>query len=124
MDELQNLISDKLQVWIPDDLQNLLPFEVILLISTTFIIFLIYVVLFIVLLFILGFIIDFLKKDKYDFKDYRRTSANTIGGGEEYFCNYWTWQRNKKKCCESRFKKNMEFCHIRERLGIKNINLL
>ncbi|KOS61019.1 hypothetical protein FJQ98_19785 [Lysinibacillus agricola] len=105
MDELQNLISDKLQVLIPDYLQNLLPFDVIILLISTLIKFLIYGVIFIVLLFTLGFIIDFLKKDKYVFKGYLRTLANTIGGGEEFVCNYWVWQRNKKKYYGSNFKK-------------------
>lgn len=46
---------------------------------------------------VLSYLRDYFKKDKYKIKLSYRTPANTIGGGEEYYETYWTWQKNKKK---------------------------
>ncbi|RMC49207.1 hypothetical protein [Lactobacillus sp. ESL0225] len=51
-------------------------------------------------IFLIGFIIDHntnYDRNKLSIKIKKRTVANTIGGGQEYYLRYWIWQRKKRK---------------------------
>ena len=59
------------------------------------------IVIGLIIVFLTGLVIDYLRKDKYTAKKNRyRSLENSIGGGEEYYYNYWAWQPNKKKFYE------------------------
>lgn len=55
-----------------------------------------------VFLFILLILLDYrsnYNSDKLGKKIKIRTSASSIGGGQEAFIRYWVWQRQKRKIC-------------------------
>ncbi|MCO6533770.1 hypothetical protein [Lactobacillus sp.] len=57
------------------------------------------VLIVLVLIVFIGFIIDHnttYDNSKLFRKIKKRTGANTIGGGQEYYLRYWVWQRKKR----------------------------
>lgn len=81
--------------------------------------FIINIIILIIVFIAISFLIDYLLKDKYNIKLNRRTPTNTIGGGEEYYKNFWVWQPYKKKRIIFALQNNLKHSDLYERKSRK-----
>lgn len=77
-------------------------------ISREIILLLILIVLVVLFIFVFGLAFDWYYKSKYKIRkcNYRKLSSE-LGGGEEYYVNYWKWQRQKKKIINKYLKEQL-----------------